>query len=79
MRAADLSGLPPAIVVTAEFDPIRDDGEAYAERLAAAGVPTIKRRYDGMVHAWYWMGGYVDAAHTLIADLGRDVKGILAR
>jgi len=77
IRCLDLSGLPPAIVVTAEFDPLRDEGEAYAARLAAAGVPTIARRYDGMTHAFFWMTGSVDASHRLIADLGRDVRSIL--
>ena len=79
MHAKDHAGLPPAIVVTAEFDPLRDDGEAYAERLRAAGVSVSVRRYEGMVHGWYWMGAYVDAAHELIGDLGRNLKEILAR
>jgi acetyl esterase len=79
MRAGDLAGLPPAIIVTAEFDPLRDEGETYADRLAEAGVPTIKRRYDGMVHAFVLMGRYVDASAALLDDLGRDVRDVLAR
>lgn len=67
-------GLPPAIVVTAECDALCDDGEAYARKLAEAGVPTTCVRYIGMLHTFYSMRGQVDAAtlaQRQIADVLR--------
>src|SRR5204862_7406835 len=52
LRAKDLAGQPPTLLVTAGFDPLRDEGHAYAERLRAAGVDVIDREYPGQIHAF---------------------------
>jgi acetyl esterase len=63
-----LSGLPPALIVTAEYDPLRDEGEAYGRALSSAGVPADVRRYDGMIHGFFDMGGFSPAARTAIEE-----------
>ena len=66
LEAEDLSGLPTALVVTNEFDELRDEGEAYAERLKQAGVPTTLTRYDGMFHVFHMYPTYIDAAREAV-------------
>jgi acetyl esterase len=78
LRAADLSGLPPAFVLTAEYDPLRDEGEALAGRLAQAGVETRLTRYDGAIHGFFAMGLLAEVARRAIDDAAREVRQALA-
>jgi acetyl esterase len=77
LLADRLEGLPAALVLTAEYDPLRDEGEAYASRLAAAGVPVQARRYDGLIHACFQMGGVIDRSRSLIDDVARSLRTAL--
>lgn len=76
--AADLSGLPPAIVVTAGCDPIRDWGERYAARLCDAGVQTTLTRYPGMYHGFLMRPGVTARGRLAIAELGALLRAKLA-
>ncbi|WP_428483269.1 alpha/beta hydrolase [Rhodopila sp.] len=74
LHAADLRGLPPAMVITAEFDPLRDEGLAYAQRLREAGVVVKSSHYQGMIHGFFWMAGAVQRGRDLIAELANELR-----
>ncbi len=74
---ADLHGLPPALVITAEFDPLRDEGESYAARLRAAGVRVRSRRFDGQLHGFFQMGGIIDQGKSAIDEAATTLRNEL--
>lgn len=76
--AASLTGLPRAIVITAEFDPLRDQGEHYADLLRAAGVEVTLRRYNGQIHGFLSMSAFVPAARAAMGDLAAEIRAALA-
>ncbi len=73
--AEDLSGLPPALIIAAEYDTLRDEARAYADRLRTAGVETRYVCYDGMIHGFLQMAGLVGEAQTAIDEIARAVGG----
>ncbi|MEU3844061.1 alpha/beta hydrolase [Streptomyces sp. NPDC028635] len=78
MRAGSLRGLPPALVLTAEVDPLRDDAEAYAERLRRDGVPTTAVRHSGVFHGFFTEVGVFSQTDTAIDDVVRHLRGARA-
>ena len=79
LRAATLAGLPPAHIHTAEFDPMRDEGEAYAQRLEAAGVPVRYVCHAGMIHHFYCMAGAIPNGRNILNSIGAAVREALSR
>jgi acetyl esterase len=73
LLVAELPGLPPALIITAECDPLRDEGEAYAKRLEQAGVPVTCTRYAGMIHPFFSMSGAIPRAFDALQQVAEAV------
>jgi len=78
LLAKDMSNLPPALVLTAEYDPLRDEGEQYGQRLREAGVPVIMRRYNGLVHGFFNMVLIVDEAKRALDETSQTLREAFA-
>jgi hypothetical protein len=78
LRAPVLSGLPPALVITAEYDPLRDEGELYVERLRQAGVSALLSRYDGVNHGFMFWAGVVDKAGAAMTEACEWLRRVFA-
>lgn len=74
LRALHVAGLPPAIIHTAEFDPMRDEGNAYARKLLAAGVPVEHICHEGMVHNFHAMGAVLPQARLVLSQIGEQIR-----
>ena len=74
LRAKDFHNLPPALVITAEYDPLRDEGEIYAAKLQEAGISVTATRYNGMIHGFFSMSSLMDQAKVAIAEAAVALK-----
>lgn len=74
LHAPDLQGVAPAVVITAEFDPLFDEGNAYARRLEASGVPVVHLPYDGMIHAFFGLSAVFDASRDALQRVSAELS-----
>jgi acetyl esterase len=79
LLARDLAGLAPAFVQTAGFDPLQDEGAAYAKALAAAGVAAEHRHYPGLLHGYLQLAGYCQAARAAVDDAAAALRKAFGR
>ncbi|AXF55681.1 alpha/beta hydrolase [Salicibibacter kimchii] len=79
LQAEDLSGLPPALVITAEFDPLRDEGKTYADELDKAGVDVLYTCYDGMIHGFVSMDAFISKGTEAIEQAAEALRGAFRR
>jgi acetyl esterase len=77
VQAKTLASLPPAMVITAEFDPLRDEGEAYAARLRGEGVATVIKRYDGVTHGFFGMPTVIEKGRQAIAEASAALRAAI--
>jgi acetyl esterase len=74
LLAEDLSDLPPALIITSEFDVLRDEGEAYGRRLEEAGVPTMVSRYNGVIHGFFAAAAIFDRGQEARAEVSAALR-----
>jgi acetyl esterase len=79
MQAREVRRVAPAFVITAEFDPLRDEGEAYADRLKKEGVPVECKRYNGAIHGFFNLGHIIDQGKEVVADSAAKLKAAFAK
>ena len=74
IKATTAARLPPAFILTAEYDPLRDEGEAYAAHLRENGIPVTLKRYPGMLHGFVNMSGILDQGKQAIEDIAAALR-----